>query len=413
MVANSFYFEGNVLSQEKKKENLVKYKLLYTILILLVYFIGKSLPLYMIDLSAYVQRNVDAEALLVQTITGDIFQCSIFALGISPIMISSMVVQIVSSLRKSESKARTSPKKTQHISLAMTLIFAIVQAIAHVGNLQFRVTGQSLFLTQIIAVLEMVAGVMVLMWLITRNKTYGIGGQSAIIFVNILEGIIATLKGHDVVTLIVPVLVSVFVIVVMIIMENTEKRIPVQRISIHNIYADKNYLAIKFNPIGVMPAMFSTAFFMVPQVLITLAAYLMPENNGIMWWQENMTLGKPLGIITYIVILYILTIGFSRVFLNPNEITEQFLKSGDSILNLHAGKETKRYLSRTINRMSFISATVMSLCLGIPMVLQMTGGMDSSLAALPSSVMMLTGIWCNLYREIVAIRDLEAYEPFI
>ena len=126
-----------------------------------------------------------------------------------------------------------------------------------------------------------------------------------------------------------------------------------------------------------------------------------------------MALSKPLGIVVYIVILYGLTIGFSRVFVNPREITEQFLKSGDSILNLHAGRDTRKYLSRVINRISFLSATVMSICLVIPMILQLVGHFDNILTTLPSSIMMLTGIWCNLYREIVAIKDLEAYKPFI
>ncbi|MBQ2706194.1 MAG: preprotein translocase subunit SecY, partial [Agathobacter sp.] len=110
---------------------------------------------------------------------------------------------------------------------------------------------------------------------------------------------------------------------------------------------------------------------------------------------------------------YVLSIGFSRVFVNPGEITEQYLKSGDSLLNIHAGKDTRRYLSSMINIISIFSATVMGMCLVVPMVLQLTGNMHSTLAALPSSVLMLTGIWCNLYREVSAIRKLEAYEPFI
>lgn len=401
------------MAEKKQKEHLLRYKLLYTAIILLVYLVGKSLPLYGIDLSAYIQKEINAEALLLQTVTGDILQCSIFALGISPIMLASIFVQVGYSLGKSESRAKSSPKKRQHITLGLTLVLAIVQALAQVGSLQFKAVGQELLFVKIVAVFEMIAGVMIIMWLITRNKTYGIGGQTALIFMNVLEGIIATVKGHDLKELLIPIIVSILVIIVMLIMENSEKRIPVQRISIHNIYADKNYMAIKLNPIGVMPAMFSTAFFMLPQLLIAFFAWIMPKNSTVLWWQENMSLAKPVGIVTYVVILYILTIGFSRVFLNPKEITEQYLKSGDSIVNLHAGKDTKKYLSRTINRLSFLGATVMSICLVIPLVLQMTGSMETTLSALPSSVMMLTGLWCSLYREGVAIRNLEAYEPFI
>lgn len=399
--------------QSKKKENILRYKLIYTVLILLVYLLGKSLPLYMVDLSAYVHTDLNAEDLLVQSISGDIYQCSLFALGISPYMIASVIVQMISSFKRSDFKVKVSPKKMNRMTLALTLMLAMFQALVQVQNLQFRVVGDMLILAQIVAVFEMIAGAMIILWLSSRNKQYGIGGQSALIFVNIIDGIFATLSGHEIKNLAVSFVVSLIVMVVMIIMENAEKRIPVQRISIHNIYADKNYLAIKLIPIGVMPAMFSTAFFMVPQLLLTGLNWIFQDNIYIIWWQENMALSKPLGIVVYIVILYGLTIGFSRVFVNPREITEQFLKSGDSILNLHAGRDTRKYLSRVINRISFLSATVMSICLVIPMILQLVGHFDNILTTLPSSIMMLTGIWCNLYREIVAIKDLEAYKPFI
>ena len=259
----------------------------------------------------------------------------------------------------------------------------------------------------------MVTGAAIILWLASRNKAYGIGGQSALIFANIVDTIMATLKGHDFSEVIVPIVVSFVVMIVVIVMENAEMRIPVQRISIHNIYADKNYLAIKLNPIGVMPAMFSTAFFMLPQMLITALLWIVPDNATLIWLHENVILSKPAGILVYIILLYVLSVGFSRVFVNPKEITEQYLKSGDSLLDIHAGKDTRKYLSRTINIISVFSATVMGVCLVVPMVLQMTGSMHNTLAALPSSVLMLTGIWCNLYREVSAIMKLEAYEPFI
>jgi preprotein translocase subunit SecY len=111
--------------------------------------------------------------------------------------------------------------------------------------------------------------------------------------------------------------------------------------------------------------------------------------------------------------LYFLTILFSLVFLDPSDITEQFLKSGDSIVNLHAGRDTKRYLTGVVLRTGICSATVMAVCVGTPLLLQLVGGMDSALVMLPSSCMMLVGIWCNLYQDGLAIRELDAYRPFI
>ena len=396
-----------------RKDSILKYKLLYTALVLFIYLLGKNLPLYGIDLSAYANQTLDTATLLIQAISGDVYRRSVFALGISPYMMASILVQMVVAFRSADAKARISPKKKNYIMLELTLIFALFQAVLQVRNLSFAVTGQRLMLAQAVSVVEMIAGAMIILWLSEQNKKYGVGGQTALIFVNILEGIVAILTKDSMESLVIPLLISLIVIMIMVILENAEKRIPVQRISIHNIYADKNYLAIKLNPIGVMPVMFSTAFFMLPQLLVTGLAWLFPGQETIIWWQENLVLTKPLGVIVYIAILYALTIGFSRVFLNPTETTEQFLKSGDSLAGIHAGRDTKRYLSRNITRISLFSATALSLCLSVPMVMQLNGYMDNSLSALPTSIMMLTGIWSNLYREVLSIRDMDAYEPFI
>ena len=396
-----------------RKDSILKYKLLYTALVLFIYLLGKNLPLYGIDLSAYANQTLDTAALLIQAISGDVYRRSVFALGISPYMMASILVQMVVAFRSADAKARISPKKKNYIMLELTLIFALFQAVLQVRNLSFAVTGQRLMLAQVVSVVEMIAGAMIILWLSEQNKKYGVGGQTALIFVNILEGIVAILTKGSMESLVIPLLISLIVIMIMVRLENAEKRIPVQRISIHNIYADKNYLAIKLNPIGVMPVMFSTAFFMLPQLLVTGLAWLFPGQETIIWWQENLVLTKPLGVIVYIAILYALTIGFSRVFLNPTETTEQFLKSGDSLVGIHAGRDTKRYLSRNITRISLFSATALSLCLSVPMVMQLNGYMDNSLSALPTSIMMLTGIWSNLYREVLSIRDMDAYEPFI
>lgn len=397
----------------ERNESIIKYKLLYSAIILLIYVVGRSIPLYGIDFAHYMNKSNATDELLLQTISGDIYQCSILALGISPYMISNILVQIVSSFIKSEKRSKISPAKMTRISIGITVVIAMIQAFLRVRELEFAVAGEVLQLTRGIAFIEMVTGAVLIMWLLSRCKRFGLGGQSVLVLVNVIDSIRTMLISYDMDKLMLPMIIALCVMVITVIMENAEKRIPVQRISVHNIYADKNYMAIKMNPIGVMPAMFSTAFFMLPQLVLSLLNILFPQNTHIIWGMDNMSLIKPLGIVTYIVILYILSIGFSRVFINPSNITEQYLKSGDSIVNLHAGKETKKYLSRTINRISFISATLMTVCLVIPIILNVYGYVDGGLVMFPSMSMMLTGLWCSLYREFKAIRDLEAYRPFI
>lgn len=377
--------------------------------------LGRRIPLYGINTSAYAVMSINAEELLMQTIGGDTHQYSVFAIGISPYMLSTFFVNIIMACKNSDSKAKVSPGKINKIALALTFMLTVVQALIHVQELKFEPVNNAniSLLMEIVAILEMITGVMIIVWLVNRNKRYGIGGQTVLIYINILEGILSTVSGHGNKSLVVPMFVSVVIMGIVVLMENTEKRIPVQRVSIHNIYADKNYLAIKLNPIGMIPVMFSTAFFMLPQMLLVLLSYLFPNHSEIMWLQENITLTRPMGIAVYIGCLYLLTIGFSMIFISPGDITEQFLKSGDSILDLHAGSDTKRYLTRTICRIGVFSATVMSICVGLPLFLQWRGNIDGTLAMLPTSCMMMTGIWCNLYREYVAIQNYDAYQSFL
>ena len=232
------------------------------------YIIGKSLPLYMIDVEAYADVAVSAEEVLLQAIRGDRYQFSLFALGISPYMVSSVASQLIIALKSSEAKARITPQKKNQFTVQTTLLLAVFMAVIQVPKLHFKVSGEQLLVAQCIAGMEMVAGAMLIIWLSDRNKKYGIGGQAALIFINLFDSFTTNLKGHTPNQMLVALLLTLMSVSVMAIFENTEKRIPLQRVSIHNIYADKNYLAIKMNPIGVMPAMFSMAVFTLMKLIV-------------------------------------------------------------------------------------------------------------------------------------------------
>ncbi len=399
--------------QPGKSERIMKYKLLYSGLILLVYILGRCIPLYGLNGSLRPLKNVNAEEMLMQTVGGDAYRSSIFALGISPYITASIAVQIVMSPRHSTSKVRVSPGKVSLMTAGLTLIIAVLQAFVRANELKPAGAGDIFFLENLLVMVEMVTGVMVILWLSERNAKYGIGGRTILILVNILDGMLTTLSGYEWRSLAIPLIVSTVVMLIIIVMENAEKRIPVQRISIHNIYADKNYMAIKLNSAGVMPVMFSTALFMLPEAVLFLLSLLFPDWPDIIWWQKNMALTCPLGIAVYVACLYVLTIGFSMLLLSPKDITEQFLRSGDSIVELHAGRDTRRYLRGVMCRISLFSATVMGLCVTTPLIMQMKGNIDSGLAMFPSSVMMMTGLWCNLYREGVVIRNYDTYRPLL
>lgn len=396
------------MTGSERKESVLKYKIAYTGLILFLYILGRCIPLYGIDASVNTAESADVGELLMQTIGSDAYRHSIFTLGVFPYMIGVLLVQIFAACKSLVSDSRISPGKAGRASIAVTFIIGVIQAFVQMTQLRFDVAGDMLPFTRCVVFIEMVTGVMLIMWLSDRNAKYGLGGRMLFALVNILDRIIATVSGHTLQSLVLPLVLSVVMMAVILMMENTEKRIPVQRISIHNIYADKNYMAIKLNPVGVTPVMFSTMLFMLPQLLLFLLGILLPGNTRILWWQENISMSKPLGIVLYIACEYLLTLGFSFMLISPKDMTEQFLKSGDSIVDLHAGRDTRRYLRGVVIRISFFSATVMGICVGMPMVMQIRGNIDSTLVMLPTSVMMLTSFCCNFFREFRTVRNYDS-----
>jgi len=388
-------------------------KAIFTGIIILVYLIGRSLPLFGMDVSVEKIEDIDVQLLLMQSINGDRYQNSIFTLGVFPYMIASLVMQIVVASLSADKKSRVSQVSLNRISLYVMLIVAVIQAIYKMRNLTFIYTDNYLIIAKIVVVIQMVAGAFVILWMSDRNSKYGIGGQTTLIYINILDSLTSAIQGNPFIKTILPIAISIVIMIVVITMENAEKRIPVQRVSIHSIYADKNYLAIKLNPIGVMPVMFSSAVFMLLQIFISFLKALLPENGVMTWINDNMVLSSIFGIIVYIGVLYFLTISMALVFISPKDLTEQFLKSGDSIVNLHAGRDTRRYLRKQVLIISIISSTIMGICILIPMLLEHFDLISGTLAILPSSFMLLSGIFYNLYQEVITIRNYDEYKPFI
>ena len=88
-------------------------------------------------------------------------------------------------------------------------------------------------------------------------------------------------------------------------------------------------------------------------------------------------------------------------------------KSGDSITGLRAGKKTRRYIGIRVFIISIFSATFMSLFIGMPLVLQLKGLVTQDVMSLPSIMIAMASINCNLYRELRAVKDFDGYVQFI
>ena len=389
-------------------------KLIFTLVIMAAYLIGRELPLYGVDLRAYdTFRNNNAD-LIMQTIGGDRYKTSLLALGISPFMFSTLFVQMIVAVKSADSKSHTSPKKITRATLGLMVIWAVIQAyFTTQSTIYLYDGGMQLILAKLISGVELVTGAFVILWMATRNGKYGIGGQTILIYVNILDSVVNTVKSVELSQLKVIGIISVIALVFTIIFENTEYRIPMQRISIHSIFSDKNYIPIKLNPIGMMPVMFSSAFFQLPVYIFSALNTAFPDNKDFQWIADNMDTSHTLGIGIYVVVLYVITIVFSFIFISPKNLAESLQKTGDSITGLKAGRKTRAYISHRLFAIAVFSASFLSIFIGLPLYYQWQGKLPASVVSLPSILIAMASINCNLYREFKAVKEYDAYVPFL
>lgn len=399
--------------KKKAKEHILLYKILYSLMVMFVYMIGRNIPLYGVDVEAYRDVDINAQSIIIQAVSGDMKNCSIFILGLWPYMLASMLIVLVVAIATLDKTRRISPKKVNIWTVTLMLIIGILQAYERVQNYIYKVDGTALIQAKVIAFVELIAGMLIVVYLGDRATKYGICGKTSVFLVNIVDGMMTMLVGQPFRKLWLIIVIGIIEIAVMLVLENTEKRIAVQRVSIHNIHADKDYIAYKMNPVGVTPMMFASAAFILPQSVFGLLNKLFPESGTIEWIYHRMNLTSVLGVWVYIAIIVILTIAFSFIMLTPGKTAEDLLKSGDSILGVYAGRETKRYLQGCVLSFSLISSVVIGICVGVPLFLQFGGYINSKLAMFPCSIMMFTGIWISFGREAEVYRNMDRYEPFI
>lgn len=382
-------------------------------MILTVYMVGRSLLLYHIDPAAYELAELDTQNIMISMISGDRYQYTLFALGIMPYITATLLIWIFMAVKGAEFRARFSPQKTERYTLIFMIFIAASFAISRADELVFKESALDPQVLRAIAVLEMTIGAIIIYRMAFLNKERGIGGQTPLILVNVLDNLFSTIRRfpwEEISKLLVLCLVMAGVI---LIMENVMIRIPVQRVSIHNVYAEKSYIAFKLDPIGVMPVMFAVSFFMIPQLIVRFLLILNEDNVTLKLINERMNLTNLSGAAIYLGIIFALNIIFSFIMLSPGEMAEQLQKGGDSIVGVYAGKRTKRYLRRKLLILSVFSGFVLCFLMGIPLSMSLRGEIPSDLALMPATAMILIGIICPLYQEVKAYGKFDSYSFFI
>lgn len=398
---------------KNRKTHELRNRVIFTVFVLTIYVMCKGIMLYGVSDSGYSASKTDAQSILTMMLSGDRYQITVMALGIMPYINASLFVQILSALRSPDARAKISKQRSDRWMLIATMFFAILMAVVQSADLAYRKSAGPLWVVRLIVTGEMIAGSMLLYFLCKENERHGIGATMPVILVNVISALAERMGRYHFFRFTSLMVICITVTIVTLLMENILIRLPLQRVSIHNIHADQNYIAYKLNPVGIMPVVFATAAFMVPRYFFRFLTFLFPKNSTIAEINDHLVLTKPLGIGVYLIIIVVLAVAFSFIMLNPRETARQLQKNGDSIIGVYAGKKTMRYLVHLVLKWSLISGCFQAACMSVSLILACHGDIPVKLAMIPSSDMIIASIGCSLAQEIASYCRYDAYSFFL
>ena len=447
----------------------VKKKLIYVAFILLLYRIGTVIPVPFIDASNFNSAFGDTILAQLDTLSGgSLSAATLFALGISPYITSSIVIQLLTvaipALERLAKEGEEGKKKINNITRYTTVILAVITAIGYYallsksGMLLTKAMvggGKAWFLHASVIVICFCAGASLVMWLAEKINENGIGnGISLILFANIisvlpsmiirlvnvsiwgfeagaLSGIIAILLA----LLVIAALIAVTVFIVFV--TGSERRIPVQyakRVVGRKMYGGQNtHLPIQLNMSGVMPVIFASSMISLPATLMVLFG-VSDETEG--FWGGFYRFFEADGWF-YPVAMFVLIILFAYFYasfsFNPVEIANNLKKNGGVVLGHRPGRQTAEYISKILSKVVLIGAIFLSIIAILPIianplvltpvlnfVLEGVAADEATIQTLVSSftfggtsILIVVGVALEFAKELEAQLTMRNYKGFL
>lgn len=383
----------------------IRVKIWWTLLFLLLYRLGCYIPVP--GIGSQLISDSDLSKLnylsIMSMMTGGSLQNGTwFAMGISPYINSSIIIQLLTvaipALETMSKSGEDGRRKINNITRIVAILLAIIQSIGillnYGGNLisstdstpLATLLGGQNWLAYIVAIIFYASGTAVTMWIGERITDYGVcNGVSMLIFIGIISSAglyavetirtIATTSGNASLEkfwqLIGYLIAIIIVFGCIVFVELAERKIPVQyakQVKGRKMYGGQStVIPIKVNANGVMPLIFAFSLLSFPELLITIFAG--SNSDFLVWWQQYLGSGSWL----YMVILCLLILGFSYFYttiqFNPEEISRSIQQNGGFIPGYRPGKPTTDYLKRVSNRITLFGAIYLAVMALIPSII--------------------------------------------
>lgn len=397
-------------------------KIIYTFGMLLVYRLLCVIPVPGVDIATVAAAVKDYSILdFMNMMTGGSFQnMSIMAMGITPYINSSIILQLLTvaipSLEKLAKEGPEGRKKIQEWTRYLTVVLAFIQAVGLVFAMRANSYGGIWY---VVIGIAMAAGTALAMWIGERITENGIGnGISLLIMAGVVSnmfnwarqavvGMAAGMVG------ILPVLVVVLAFAAMIVVityvDMGERRIPVQyakRMVGRKMYGGQStHIPMKINSTGVMPLIFGFAILQFPA---TIFAFF-PTSGINMWWIRFQNSAW------YQIVLAVLIIAFTYFYtgitFNPIDISKNMQQNGGIIPGIRQGRATSDYLARVSSRLTLFSALFLAILATIPTIITRIFGIQAPFAA--SSVLIAVSVALETLRQVEAQMVMRHHKGFL
>lgn len=396
-----------------KKNKDIRKRVLFTLGCLFVFIIGRTIPV------PGTQGAVSDLGLweLYDAISGGALeQFSIFSLGVMPYISASLItgilqMDIIPYFTELKEQGATGQQKINQINRYLGLAIAFLQGFAMA--FAFLSNGNALDFLKIAIILT--GGTAFLLWMADQMTQKGLGnGVSLLIMAGIISSIptmfIETFQSlvldnssltMGIISFSAFVLVYIAIIIGIVYVEKSERRIPIQYANqTSSAYgARQNYIPFKLNSASVMPVIFASVIFTIPSFI---AGLLDSENAFTVFVTKYVNYTTPIGFAVYILIIILFCFFYTFLQINPEELSKNLNKQGGYIPGVRPGKETKKYISTVIGRITLIGAIFIATVAGIPIVFSnfINTGLPSSVSLGGTSILIVIGIALETYNQL-------------
>ena len=404
-------------------------RILFTLMMIVIFRLGSAVPVPGIDsaaLAAAFSNSEDGLLGLFNLMSGGNFKTfTIFALGISPYITASIVLNLLQiafpALEALAKEGEVGRKKIAQYTRYLTVVLALIQGIGFsLGYFQSFFINPGAWST-FIAVLTLTAGTAFLMYLGEKITDKGIGnGISLFIFAGIIASLPSAILNMytnlrlgqmNIIQVLIFAVLAVIIIMGIIFIQQGQRKIPVQyakRVVGRKMYGGQTtHIPLKVNQAGVIPVIFAISILMFPA---TIAAFF-PGSGFAMFVGKWLSQTGLIYNILYVLLIVFFTYFYTTITFNPIEVADRLKTNGGFIPGIRPGRPTAEHLSKSLNKITVVGAIFLAVIAIMPNILGAITSTNFSFGG--TSLLIVVSVSLETMKQVEGQMLMRHYEGFL